>query len=247
MHAAHGYLCSAFLNPKANKRTDNYGGSLENRMRLLQEIVQGIRQACGPQFAISVKLNSSDFQKGGSTEDDNLIVLAMLEKEGVDLVEVSGGNYESPAMVGATESQVRESTKKREAYFLEFAEKARKSLKIPLMVTGGFRTRSSMNEAIAEGHTDLIGLARPLALEPELPHKLVTSTDPNVAALIPPINWRVIPKDQGAFESFWHTMQMQRMADGLDPDPTIKPTAAFGFVVRNVLYEPQVGFATRWI
>ena len=217
-------------------------------MRLLRELVSSIRTATGPAFAISVKLNSADFQKGGSTEEDNLAVLAMLEKEDVDLVEVSGGNYESPATFGHMEQQVvRASTKEREAYFLGFAERARKSLKIPLMVTGGFRTRSTMNAAIAAGSTDLIGMARPLCLEPELPLKLCSSVDPDCAAETPAINWRTVPKDQAAFESFWHTMQIHRMADGMDPDGTIGPSKAAAFLLRNIVFEPQTGLGTRWI
>lgn len=243
-HAAHGYLLSEFLNPKVNRRTDAYGGAIQNRMRLLREIVSEIRQACGPNFAVSVKLNSSDFQKGGSTEDDNLEVLAMLENEAVDFVEISGGSYESPAMMGVLP---RESTVKREAYFLEFAEKARKNLKIPLMVTGGFRTRAAMNDALASGACDLIGIGRPLCLHPSLPNELCTSVDPNYAVPTPIIDWNLVKPSERMFESIWHTMQIQRMSDGLDPDPTLKPGSAQGQIVRNLVFEPSLGFGTRWI
>ncbi|KAI9019725.1 NADH:flavin oxidoreductase/NADH oxidase [Hyaloraphidium curvatum] len=241
VHAAHGYLISEFLNPKVNVgRSDQYGGSLENRMRLLREIVRGIRAACGPSFCVSCKLNSADFQRGGSTEEDNIEVLKMLEEEGADFVEVSGGSYESPAMVGIN---VRESTKKREAYFLEFAEKARKAVKIPLMVTGGFRTRAAMDEAIASGACDLIGLARPLCLHPELPKLLISSA--GSAAPPPPIDWNAVQGTERSFESYWHTLQIQRMADGQDPDPAMKPGAAGGFMFRAALFEPSTGTLTR--
>lgn len=244
LHAAHGYLLSQFLNPKVNVgRTDQYNGdSIENRMRLLQETVAAIRQACGPSFAISVKLNSADFQKGGSTEEDNLVVLAMLEKEGVDFVEVSGGNYESPAMM----MNERESTQRREAYFLEFAEKARKTLKIPLMVTGGFRTRQAMDEAISSGACDLIGLARPLCLNPDLPKELISNPDPNFAATAA-IDWNSVPMPARMFESYWHTLQIQRIADGLEPEPMMEPGKAQSVALRNTVFEPATGFATRWI
>jgi 2,4-dienoyl-CoA reductase-like NADH-dependent reductase (Old Yellow Enzyme family) len=223
------------MNPNSNTRTDSYGGSLENRSCLLREIISSIHAACGPGFAVSVKLNSEDFQAGGSTEAENLEVLGMLEKERVDLVQISGGSYEAPATFGTHENkQIRESTTKREAYFLGFAEEARKSLKVPLMVTGGFRTRDAMNAAIAWGATDLIGMARPLCLEPELPLRLLTSTDPDCAATKPEIDWRALPKSEATFESFWHTMQIQRMGEGMEPEPGMKPSQAAGVLFRNL-------------
>ena len=100
VHAAHGYLISQFLSPLANKRTDRWGGSLENRARLLRDIVSGIRQVVEPDFAVSVKINSADFQRGGFDVDDAKQVVAMLDLLGVDLIELSGGSYEAPAMHG---------------------------------------------------------------------------------------------------------------------------------------------------
>ncbi|MBI39662.1 MAG: hypothetical protein CMF59_08685 [Leptospiraceae bacterium] len=161
VHAAHGYLLSQFLSPITNRREDDWGGSLENRARLLLEIVRAVRSEIGPRKALSVKLNSADFQKGGFDQDESEQVAGMLEKEGIDLLEISGGNYESPSFLLNDQNGVRESTKKREAYFLDFAGRLRTKIKTPLMITGGFRSRSFCEEALASGDTDFIGIARP--------------------------------------------------------------------------------------
>jgi len=162
IHAAHGYLINQFLSPITNKRTDQWGGSLENRTRFLSEIVQKTRSAVGDKFPVGVKLNSSDFQKGGFTEKDSLWVIKQLESLGVDLLEISGGTYENAEFLLANNE--RQSTLKREAYFLEFAEKVRKQSAIPLMVTGGIRSMQFCNEALKEGWLDVVGMARPYLL-----------------------------------------------------------------------------------
>jgi len=170
IHGAHGYLVNQFLSGHHNRRRDQWGGSLENRMRFLREIYRAIRAQVGEDFPIGVKLNSADFQKGGFTEEESMQVIQTLQADGINLIEVSGGNYENPAMVG---SSAKESTLKREAYFLEYAEKAKQLLDIPLVVTGGFRSAPAMNTALASGATDMIGLARPLAVDPALSEKLL--------------------------------------------------------------------------
>jgi 2,4-dienoyl-CoA reductase-like NADH-dependent reductase (Old Yellow Enzyme family) len=168
-HSAHGYLLSQFLSPITNKRTDRWGGSLENRSRLLRDIVHAARQELGPDFPISVKLNSSDFQKGGFTEEESLEVVKMLDKAGIDLLEISGGTYDKVAffMMNDEAGEMRESTKVREAYFLKFAEKIRAVSQIPLMITGGFRTYDFCNEALAKEELELIGMARPFVTNVE--------------------------------------------------------------------------------
>lgn len=179
IHAAHGYLLSSFLNPLANQRTDPYGGSLENRARLLLKIVERVRADAPEGFIVSVKLNSSDFQKGGLSTEDSIRVAHWLEDRGIDLLEISGGNYEQPAMMDLEgmekryEEGKRESTRAREAYFLEFAEEMRSQLKVPLMVTGGFRSRAAMDEALSSNACDMIGLGRPLCVVPDAPAKLL--------------------------------------------------------------------------
>ena len=182
VHGAHGYLLSEFLNPRSNQRDDEWGGSLENRARLLLNVIDAVRAQVGSGFSVSVKLNSSDFQKGGFAPDDALQVAHWLEEKSVDLIEVSGGSYEQPVMMDMDgmearfEEEKRASTKAREAYFLTYAEEMRKSVTVPLMVTGGFRTMAGMEAAIASGACDVVGLARPLCVEPELVNKLITRT-----------------------------------------------------------------------
>ncbi|MEO1137426.1 MAG: NADH:flavin oxidoreductase/NADH oxidase family protein [Pseudomonadota bacterium] len=179
IHAAHGYLISEFLNPRVNMRDDDWGGSLENRARLLLRTIREVRAQVGSGFAVSVKLNSSDFQKGGFSPEDSLQVARWLNDAGVDLLEVSGGSYEQPAMMDLEglearyEETKRVSTRAREAYFLTYAEEIRKVADMPLMVTGGFRTGKGMEEALQSGACDLIGIARPLCVDPDIPSKLM--------------------------------------------------------------------------
>ncbi|HXG27953.1 MAG TPA: NADH:flavin oxidoreductase/NADH oxidase family protein [Nevskiales bacterium] len=179
IHAAHGYLLSAFLSPVTNQRTDAWGGSLENRARMLLETVRAVRQSVGTDFPLSVKLNSDDFRKGGFSHAECLQVVEMLNRENLDLLEISGGTYEQPRLLGfegkaATVSEpIRESTRQREAYFLDYADAIRKVAKMPLMVTGGFRTRAFMEQALRDGRCDLIGLGRPFCTEPDFPRRML--------------------------------------------------------------------------
>jgi len=174
IHAAHGYLLSSALSPRINTRTDRWGGSLENRARLTVEVVRAVRAAVAPHFIVAVKLNSSDFQKGGFDHADSVQVAVMLQAVGVDFIEISGGNFEEPtAYQHASKSS---STQMREAYFLDYAAAIKAALNIPLMVTGGFRSASVMNDAISSGKTDLIGMGRPFITEPSFAAKLLNST-----------------------------------------------------------------------
>jgi len=179
LHAAHGYLLSQFLSPRSNQRSDEYGGSLEKRARLLLESVAAVRSAVGPTFPVSVKLNSADFQKGGFDFDDSLKVVEWLEQAGVDLIEISGGTYEQPKLLGvegleAEEPQaVAQSTQQREAYFVDFALAMRAKVAVPLMVTGGFRRREVMEQALDSGAADLIGLGRPMCVMTDAPRQLL--------------------------------------------------------------------------
>jgi 2,4-dienoyl-CoA reductase-like NADH-dependent reductase (Old Yellow Enzyme family) len=179
IHAAHGYLISQFLSPRVNRRTDAWGGSLENRARLLLEIVARVRRAVGADFPLSIKLNSSDFQVGGLTNAESAQVVTWLNTAGVDLLELSGGSWEQPRLIGLTVQedqgvdQPKESTLRREAYFLETAARIRRIATMPIMVTGGFRSVAAMNQALADGELDVVGLARPLVAEPELARALI--------------------------------------------------------------------------
>lgn len=166
LHAAHGYLVSQFLSPITNRRTDEWGGSLENRARFLRAIYKATRAAVGKDYPIAVKLNSADFQKGGFTIEESCQVARWLEQDGIDLIELSGGTYEQMSFVNGTEEKQRDSTVKREAYFLEYAREVRRAVSVPLMVTGGFRSVTAMKRAIIDDGIDMIGLARPLCVQP---------------------------------------------------------------------------------
>ncbi|MEP0990899.1 MAG: NADH:flavin oxidoreductase/NADH oxidase family protein [Tateyamaria sp.] len=168
IHGAHGYLVSQFLSPITNRRSDDWGGSLENRARFLRAIVAATRAAVGPDCPIGVKLNSADFQKGGFTLEECKQVARWLQDDSVDLLEISGGTYEEMSFAQATSDQPqRDSTKAREAFFLEYAREIRAVVDIPLMVTGGFRSRAAMEQAITQDGIDMIGLARPLCVHPD--------------------------------------------------------------------------------
>jgi 2,4-dienoyl-CoA reductase-like NADH-dependent reductase (Old Yellow Enzyme family) len=213
IHSAHGYLISQFLSPLTNLRNDNWGGNAENRRRFLLEIVKNVRKAIGKRPILSVKLNSADFQRGGFSNEESMEVVKMLEQEGIDLLEISGGTYEVAAMMG---DKQKESTKKREAYFLDYAQQVRKLVKTPLMLTGGFRSASAMKEALEEGAIDLIGIARPLAVEPDLPARILASN----ANALPAVQHKVgIEMFDGFVELMWHTQQLHRMGNGYEPDP----------------------------
>ena len=179
VHGAHGYLISSFLSPITNQRSDAWGGSLPNRARLLLETLRATRHAVGPDFPIGLKLNSDDFRKGGFSNEECLQVVEWLNEESVDLLEVSGGTYEQPKLLGyegKADSAVgpqRQSTVAREAYFLDYAQKIREVAKMPMMVTGGFRTRAGMEATLAGNHCDVIGLGRPLCTDADFPRRLL--------------------------------------------------------------------------
>ena len=222
LHAAHGYLVTQFLSPLTNLRTDEWGGSPERRMRFLIEVVRRVRARVSPGFAIAVKLNSADFQRGGFTEDDSRAVVAALAQEAVDLIEVSGGNYEAPAMGGSEASSTRE----REAYFLDYARSVRREAgAIPIAVTGGFRSRAAMEEALASGDCDAVGIARPTVTATDaaagiLEGRVATLETHEIRAGMRGLLGRVT--DLKALDGFlnisWNTDQLHRLARGMEPD-----------------------------
>lgn len=218
IHGAHGYLVSQFLSGHHNQRTDRWGGSPENRRRFVLEVFREMRAQTGKSFPVAIKLNSADFQKGGFTEEESLDVIRALSEAGVDQVEISGGTYEAPVMAGKKNALVKESTRRREAYFLEFAEKARAAVKTPLVVTGGFRSAAGMAEAIASGAVDFVGVARSLAIEPDLPNRLLAGKEALHA--VKPISTGVPMVDKMAMmEVMWYSRQLHRMARGKSPKP----------------------------
>ncbi|MCW2927296.1 MAG: oxidoreductase [Thermoleophilia bacterium] len=222
LHAAHGYLFSQFLSPRANVREDEWGGDPARRMRFLLEVVRATRARVGDAFAIGVKLNSADFQKGGFGESDSIDVAVALEAAGIDLLEISGGTYERTAMMG-TATPRRASTVAREAYFLDYAAKLRSHTTLPLMVTGGFRSAAAMGDAVAGGAADVIGLGRPLSIEPDLPRELLAGTAERAQVTPQRLGIRSI---DGMAEIVWHTQQLHRMAAGRPPAPRRSVTRA---------------------
>ncbi len=210
IHGAHGYLVNQFLSPKHNVREDDWGGSAENRMRFAREVHRAIRAKCGRDFTVGVKLNSADFQRGGFTEEESLAVIDALTEDGIDCVEVSGGTYESAAMMGAGQS---DRTRAREAYFLDFARKVRERSKVALVVTGGFRSIEGMEQALDERATDFIGVARPLACEPDLPERLLQRQSQGSA--VRPVKTGIKFFDTRALpELSFYEAQLRRIADG---------------------------------
>ena len=225
-HGAHGYLISQFLSPLTNKRTDQWGGSIENRMRFLLEIYKAVREATSENFIISVKLNSADFQRGGITEDDVITVFKVIDAAGIDIIEISGGTYEAPAMAGVKAESRKASTVAREAYFLEFAEKIRQHVSCKLMVTGGFRTVEGMNAALESGACDFIGIARPLAVEVDLPERLIAGHDVRYA--VKPIKTGLPFVDKMAImEIIWYAAQFKAIGQGKKPNPKLSPLLVF--------------------
>lgn len=246
VHGAHGYLISEFLSPDINDRTDEWGGSLANRARLLLETVRAVRAAVGPEFPVSVKLNSADFQKGGFSHEDSLQVAKWLNDEKIDLLEVSGGTYEAPRMGGMDDLNVNpdrketrsQSTIAREAYFLEYARDIRAVTTMPLMVTGGFRTVEGMNAALKSGQTDVIGIGRPLCVDPEISSKLLSgeatrAPDFERTLRIGP-GWlsaqspfMLIKGLNGWGQQGWFCLQLLRMGEGKNPDLKLGVFKAF--------------------
>jgi 2,4-dienoyl-CoA reductase-like NADH-dependent reductase (Old Yellow Enzyme family) len=222
IHGAHGYLVNQFLSPHHNQRTDDWGGTPDKRRRFVLAVLAEIRRQVGRDYPVGIKLNSADFQRGGFTEEESLDTLRALASAGLELIDISGGTYEAPAMTGL----MKESTRAREAYFLEFAEKARAAVKVPLMLTGGFRTLQGMAAALESGAIDLVGLARPLAVEPDLPARLLSGQDP--LHHIKPIKTGIRLIDaSGLMETAWYSRQLRRIGSGQSPRPNESGLGAF--------------------
>lgn len=225
VHAAHGYLLSQFLSPLTNQRKDAWGGPLVNRARLLVEIVEGIRKTVRPTFAVSVKLNSADFQRGGFTSEDAKQVVGLLNPLGVDLLELSGGSYEAPAMHG----QARDGrTLAREAYFLEFAKDIATVAQMPIMVTGGIRRYPVAEQVVASG-IDMVGMATALAVNPALPN--AWKTDSSAAPSLRAVTFKNKVLASVAYMAMVKH-QLRRLSQGRRTQPHVVPT--FALMVQQV-------------
>ncbi|KAK4561815.1 hypothetical protein LTR86_004494 [Recurvomyces mirabilis] len=258
LHGAHGFLLSQFLSPRTNLRTDDYGGTPAKRMKLLQRLVKEIRALCPPPYCLSVKLNSADYMAAGQglQIEEGLEQVRWLRECGmVDFVEISGGNAEQKsdglrASFGARSAEkaqvMRESTRIREAFYTEFADRVMQmESDVPVQLSGGFRTRTGMADAIYSRSCDLIGLGRAAVLEPELPGKVLLNPsydDEGALARSHQIRgqWfaRMIPiKIVGGglpIQFFYHNMR--RLGRGLSSDPDISiPGVLFASLWESLL------------
>ena len=237
IHAAHGYLISQFLSSRTNRRDDAWGGDAARRSRFLIEIVRAIRAAVGPTFPIGVKLNSADFQRGGFTIEEAMEVARALEAASIDLLEVSGGNYESPAMTGSGElpAEQRESSRSREAYFLDYARRIRAVVTTPILLTGGMRSRAVMDDALASGNVDVVGLGRPMTHAPDLPAQLLDRS----LAVAPSVKIRSrIRLLDDALQTMWFQAQIHELAKGNEPDLELGTWSALWRGVRALTGAP---------
>jgi 2,4-dienoyl-CoA reductase-like NADH-dependent reductase (Old Yellow Enzyme family) len=256
IHGAHGYLLSQFLSPKTNKRTDKYGGSLENRSRLIKEVIEAVRAAVGSKKIVGIKLNSSDFGRGGFSHEESLQVIKDLHKQAlIDFIEVSGGNYESMAIFG-DKNDMSESTKEREGYFRVFAADASKALqegdpktKPVLALTGGIRTLSTVESILENNEADCVCIARPLAFEQTLAQDLIDGKVcgavyvpfkiPEVPAILKGLIRILVPMSETA----WYQMQMKNIANGKEPDFNI--SSVWAAIISNV--QDLRHFIIRWL
>lgn len=237
IHAAHGYLINQFLSPLHNLRNDEWGGTPEKRRKFLMEVYQEIRKQVGTDFPIAIKLNSADFQKGGFTEEDSLEVIKALAAAGIDLIEISGGTYES----GVAKAPQKSSTIAREAFFIDFAEKVRKHVTTPLMVTGGFRSAEGMNQALESNAFDVVGIARLMAIDPNAAKYLLAGMDSKQN--VQPIKTGIKKIDSlGIMEVLWYTQQLNRIAQGKAPKP--KESGLWAFI-KSVLRSGWGTYATQ--
>lgn len=220
IHAAHGYLISQFLSPLSNRRDDRWGGSAENRRRFLLDVVRRVREAVADDFCVAVKLNSADFQRGGFEANDAREVVESLNGLAVDLVELSGGNYESPAMSGVARDG---RTMAREAYFLDFAQDIAKIARMPLMTTGGIRRRAVAEQVVVSG-VAVVGLATAMAYAPTLPRDWQSGRNDNVE--LPRVGWKNKTLASGASMALTKA-QMKRISDGKLPKPDLSPLLMF--------------------
>lgn len=237
IHGAHGYLINQFLSPHHNRRTDKWGGNLENRMRFLVAIYQAIRAVVQPEFLVGLKLNSADFQKGGFDENDSIQVVQKMSELGIDFIEISGGNYESPAML-----TTKASTQKREAFFLDYAEKARAVSQVPLIITGGFRSQQAMNDALQSGHLDLVGVARPFALLPDLPNQIQNGTYQTITTHRIQTGCKAVDDKLGSvLEMDWYMAQMALIGNGKQPNPQL---SAWQVLLKTLWVNGKAGLST---
>lgn len=213
IHAAHGYLINQFLSPYDNRRTDEYGGNIDNRMRFLKEIYQAMRDRVGATYPIGLKINSSDFKDGGFSEEDSLYVIQQMDGLGIDFVEISGGSYENPKMM--------QGQKGDQLPFAAYSRKIKQLIHAPIILTGGIRTEETMRDVIDEGYADFVGLARPLAIEPALPNHIASKQYKTVETKRLTTGFASLDKKVGPIIGIvYYQMLMQAVGKGKQPKVT---------------------------
>jgi 2,4-dienoyl-CoA reductase-like NADH-dependent reductase (Old Yellow Enzyme family) len=252
IHAAHGYLLSSFLSPHTNRRSDDYGGNIENRMRIVLEIIAKVKSVVPPHFIVGVKLNSADMShREGFTETDALKVMERLAQPdvGIDFVEISGGSYEKVAFLLGDDETKKQSTIEREAYFIDFATKARRiAPKLPLILTGGFRTLEGMSWALKQNATDFVGVARPLCLNPRFPKDLLSghAEMTSLPSRIISFGWigdkilGLLPR--GGTDNLYFQHLMRLLAEGKDPSTDKSRLSFFGVlgkILTSYVWDPS--------
>ena len=209
IHAAHGFLLSQFLSPLFNKRTDDYGGSIADRMRIVFEVIEAVREAVGESFPVGIKINSSDKLVGGLDEHDALEAVGMLERTSIDLIDISAGTY----FPGAQNTS--DATRTAAPYFIEFAERARGVTNIPVMATGGFRMRKHAIDALEQKQVDAVGLARAMALDANLANKWLGGSGDS--------QFPVFDKPVPGGVTAWYTMRLTALARDGENDFHLTP------------------------
>ncbi|MCP5083596.1 MAG: oxidoreductase [Alphaproteobacteria bacterium] len=229
IHAGHGFLLSQFLSPLFNRRDDRHGGSVEARSQIVLQIINEVRRAVGPSFPIGIKINSTDKLEGGLTPADALEVIRLLSQTSVDLIEISGGTY----FPGAKASS--DTPSDGSPYFLDFARRARSATEVPLMLTGGFERREQAADVIADGAVDVVGLARAMALNPDLANVWLTEDggDPKFPVFEAPPRGGV---------TAWYSMQLTALAEDAEDDFTSDPQAAM-----DTYEERDAERCARWL
>ncbi|KAG9392523.1 NADH:flavin oxidoreductase/NADH oxidase family protein [Carpediemonas membranifera] len=234
IHAAHGYLLSQFLSQRSNQRQDSFGGCIENRARMLYEVVSRVRAAVGPKVPVFVKLNTADFIKGGLTLEESISIGKRLELLGVDLLEMSGGTYENPALLA-------ESTRARQSFFVELAEQMVAAVdQMPIMVTGGLRCAADIEDALSRG-ISVVGIGRPACVCPHLVRRIMDGDQSVVLDYSVQIPFmfrhlrRIIetffPLALPGFEVLFYQNQMLRLANERNPERRVTVLGLLALVI----------------
>lgn len=225
IHGAYGYLVNQFLSRTDNHRNDEFGGSLENRMRFLVDIYEGIRESCGAQFSISLKMSALDLNVDGFTEHDSIAVIQKMAALGIDLIEISGDDYENSA-VG----------------FSGYAHMMHQLVNVPIVLSGGFRNISTMEEALGKHDADMIGICTPMVLQPDLPNAILSGNYKPIKLPLTLGGQRLDDKYSPTFVTAYCEQQARRLGNGQRPQLY---TSAWRALAASVKMHGPNGLAPR--